>query len=96
MKEHVPQPMHAVIDALICSLGIRKKLDQYSIFPLWPGIVGAQVANVTEIERIENGILFVHVTNAPWRTELTFRRKELLQKIHQTMKGEVINDIRFR
>jgi predicted nucleic acid-binding Zn ribbon protein len=96
MKEHVPEPMHNVIDALIASLGIRQKLDQYSIIPLWPDIVGAQVAKVTSIERIENGVLFVHVTNAPWRNELTFRRKELLQKIHQTMNGDVIKDIRFR
>ena len=96
MKERFPEPMHNVIDALIATLGIRQKLDQYSIIPLWPDIVGAQVAKVTAIERIENGVLFVHVTNAPWRNELTFRRKELLHKIHLTMNGDVIKDIRFR
>jgi predicted nucleic acid-binding Zn ribbon protein len=96
MKERVPEPMHHVIDALIATLGIKQKLDAYGIIPLWPGIVGPQVAKVTDVERIENGVLYIHVTNAPWRSELTFRRKEILQKIQQTMNGDVIKDIRFR
>ncbi|MGE5314384.1 MAG: DciA family protein [Acidobacteriota bacterium] len=96
MKEQVPKKIDSVLDALIEQLGIRQKLDQYGIIPLWPEIVGAQIAKVTEVERIDNGVLVIHVTNAPWRNELTFRRKEILAKIHQRMNGDVIKDIRFR
>ncbi|HLP16719.1 MAG TPA: DUF721 domain-containing protein [Bacteroidota bacterium] len=95
-KDELPKPLNSVIDQLIAQLGIRQKLDQYAIIPLWPDIVGAQIAKVTEVERIENGTLIIHVTNAPWRSELTFRRKEILDKIHQIMKCNVITDIRFR
>jgi predicted nucleic acid-binding Zn ribbon protein len=96
VKERPPKPIDSVLDALIAQLGIKPKLDQYGIIPLWPEIVGAQIAKVTEVERIENGVLVIRVTNAPWRSELTFRRKEILEKIHQFMKGDVIKDIRFR
>jgi predicted nucleic acid-binding Zn ribbon protein len=96
VKEQMPKSIDLVLDALIAQLGIKQKLDQYGIIPLWPEIVGAQIAKVTDVERIENGVLFIHVTNAPWRSELTFRRKEILTKIQQMMHSDVIKEIRFR
>lgn len=96
MKERLPESIDHVLDALVAQLGIKQKLDQYAVIPLWAEIVGAQIARVTEVERIENGVMTVRVSNAPWRSELTFRRKEILEKIHLTMKADVIKDIRFR
>ena len=94
-KEHIT-PIGSVLDALVKSLGIEKQIEQYKIFDAWNTIVGEQVAKVAQPERMQAGTLIVSVTNAPWRAELTYRKKELLEKIQQTLNSKSITDIRFR
>lgn len=89
-------PLGSVLDALVKSLGIEKQVEQYKIFDAWNTVVGEQIAKVAQPERIHNGVLIVAVNNAPWRTELTFRKKEILEKIHETLKSKSISDIKFR
>ena len=96
MTESSPQSLGSVLDALIRQLGIQTKLKQYDIVDLWGSIVGAQIAGVTSIDKIEKNVLIVKVSAAPWRTELTFRKKEILEKIHAAMNSDSIKDIRFR
>ncbi len=96
MTQGSPQLLGSVIDALVRQLGIQTKLKQYDIVDVWGSIVGAQIASVTSIDKIEKNVLVVKVTAAPWRTELTFRRSEILDKIHAAMNSDAIKDIRFR
>ncbi len=96
MTQGSPQSLGSVIDALVRQLGIHTKLKQYDIVDVWGSIVGAQIASVTSIDKIEKNVLVVKVTAAPWRTELTFRRSEILGKIHAAMNSDAIKDIRFR
>ena len=96
MTQGSPQSLGSVIDALLRQLGIQTKLKQYDIVEVWGSIVGAQIASVTSIDKIEKNVLVVKVTAAPWRTELTFRKSEILDKIHAAMNSDAIKDIRFR
>lgn len=95
-KHETILPLGTVLNSLIKTLGIEKNIEQYKIFDLWNTIVGEQIAKVAQPERIHNGVLIVAVSNAPWRTELTFRKKEILEKIHLTLNSTSITDIRFR
>lgn len=90
------QSLGDALRSLVNALGIEKQVDQYRIFDLWNGIVGEQVAKVAVPERVHNGILIVKVSNAPWRSELTFRKREILEKIHETTHTKSISDIKFR
>jgi predicted nucleic acid-binding Zn ribbon protein len=96
MTEGSPQSLGSVIDALVRQLGIQTKLKQYDIVDVWGSIVGMQIASVTSVDKIEKNVLVVKVTAAPWRTELTFRKSEILDKIHAAMNSDAIKDIRFR
>jgi predicted nucleic acid-binding Zn ribbon protein len=86
----------SVLDALVRSLGIEKQVEQYKIFDAWNDIVGEQVAKVAKPARIHNNTLIVTVSNAPWRAELTFRKREILTKIHERLNSKSITDITFR
>jgi predicted nucleic acid-binding Zn ribbon protein len=78
------------------SLGITKKLREYSVVTSWEKLVGEQIAKVTTPQRIENGMLQVSVSNAPWRNELSMRKREIIEKINNSLGKKVIVDIRFR
>ena len=96
MTNSSPQSLGNVIDTLFQELGLEKKLKQYDIVDIWPSVVGNQIAEITSVDKIQNNVLVIKVTAAPWRTELTFRRKEILAKVHEAMNSDSIKDIRFR
>ena len=78
------------------SIGITKKLREYSVITSWSAIVGEQIAKVATPQRIENRVLFVAVASAPWRSELTLRRRDLIERINASVGKQVVVDIRFR
>ncbi len=91
-----PEPFAIALDKFVHQLGITKKMKQFSVITSWPDIVGEQIAKVTQAERMENGILFVKTTTAPWRNELTMRRMEIMEKVNTAAGSKVVKEIRFR
>jgi predicted nucleic acid-binding Zn ribbon protein len=96
MTNSSPQSLGSVIDNLFHELGLEKKLKQYDIVDIWASVVGSQIAEVTSVDKIQNNVLVIKVTAAPWRTELTFQRKEILARVRKAMNSDSIKDIRFR
>lgn len=91
-----PEPVGAAIDTLTGQLGIARTLKQYNAITSWEEIVGEQIARVTKAQRIDNGVLYVSVATAPWRAELTMRKREILERINAAVAKGVVKDIRFR
>ncbi len=88
--------MGAAILDLTKHLGLEKNLVDYQVITSWAEIVGEQIAKVTQAQRMENGILFVGVSTAPWRAELSMKRMEITQKINGVFGKNVVKEIRFR
>jgi len=95
MTESVPRLIRTSINRTIASLGLSRKIEEYTAMELWPVIVGERIANVASAERFQEGKLYVHVTRAPWRNELVFLKKEIIAKINATMGKEIVRDIIF-
>lgn len=91
-----PKEIGTALQELVGSIGIGKTLKQYEVVTLWPTLVGEQIARVTTAKRMENGVLLVEVSNAPWRAELTMRRGEIARKINVAVRKNVVKEIRFR
>ncbi len=82
--------------SLVRELGIAPRMAQYDVIAAWPDVVGPQISRVTAPQRMENGVLYVTVTTAPWRAELSMKRLELIEKLNSRVGTRVLNDIRFR
>ena len=91
-----PKPVGAAIQDLARHLGLEKNLEDYQVITSWPDVVGEQIARVTQAQRMENGVLFVSVSTAPWRAELSMKRMEIMQKINSLLGKSVVKEIRFR
>jgi predicted nucleic acid-binding Zn ribbon protein len=89
-------PAAAALEDLARRLGITRTLREYNVLTSWSTIVGAQVARVTEAERIDHGVLIVRVATAAWRAELSMKRVEILEKIKAAVGPTTIREIRFR
>jgi len=91
-----PKPVDHALHELVDQLGIGKSLSRYSVITSWETVVGEQIAKVAHAERVDDGILIVRVDSAPWRNELSMRRKEILEKIIEVVGKGVVREIRFR
>jgi predicted nucleic acid-binding Zn ribbon protein len=91
-----PRPVGAAIQDLAKHLGLQKNLEEYQVVTSWQEVVGEQIAKVTQAQRMENGVLLVSVSTAPWRAELSMKRMEILRKINATFGKNVVKEIRFR
>ena len=90
-----PKPLSKSLSILLKSLGIENKIKQNEIIVRWPEIVGEKLSKVTTADKIENGILFVRVTNSAWRNELIYMKSEIINRIYSSLNTDLIRDIRF-
>ena len=62
----------------------------------WEGVVGPQVAGVTQVEAVRDGVLFVRVRNSVWANELTLLKEDMLRRLNSKLGGKIISDIHFK
>jgi len=96
VRTAAPKTIGNAIQSALSDLGLGKKIRQYDVINQWPEIVGEQIARVATAERISDGKLFVSVSRSPWRNELVFLKKELIERINKAMHQDIVKDIIFR
>lgn len=84
------------LQALLEAEGVAETVLRYRALAIWGEVVGSRIAAVAVAERVDHGVLFVRVTSAPWRAELTMRRQEIVRKLNDALGKNVVVDIRFR
>lgn len=75
---------------------LQDELHKSRLPGYWAEIVGERVARLTEIRSFENGILRIHVHEAPWRNELMLRREELRSQLNARIGSEMVREIILR
>jgi predicted nucleic acid-binding Zn ribbon protein len=89
------QSLKIAIDLMLKRFGIDKAIAQNKALNIWNEIVGDTVAKNTQPDRVEHGVIIVKVSSPTWRQELYFQKKEIIQKLNNTIGKNVIRDIRF-
>ncbi len=74
-----------VFTQLFNDLGINKAIQQNMAVSRWAEIVGERIAQISEAERIENGVLFVKVSSPVWRNELVFMKSNLINSVNEAL-----------
>ncbi|MCU0609306.1 MAG: DUF721 domain-containing protein [Chitinispirillaceae bacterium] len=94
-KKSAPQKLGSILDEVLSERGYKSICKEYSIVAKWSLIAGEKLSAVSSCERIDNGILFVKVSSAPWRHEASYAKPELLKKIREEFDCPTIRDIVF-
>jgi len=74
---------------------IEKGLEEHKALSVWAEVVGEKIADNTEVESIESGVVLVHVKTPVWRQELQLQKHQIIEKLNQALMKKVIKDIRF-
>ncbi len=83
------------LDAYFSRAGLKRRLDQASVIPEWPDLVGPKIAEVATPQVVlRGGVLVVTVKSSAWIQELQLMSPEILKKLGQ--RGKKISRIVWR
>jgi predicted nucleic acid-binding Zn ribbon protein len=95
-KKKKPEALGDLVANWLGGSGLAERVEQASIIPEWPRLVGPQIAKVTSPQSISaNGTLFVHVTTNAWMNELSLLEPELLRSLNADPKRTPVKRIRW-
>ena len=85
-----------VVAELLSQRGYAQAFVNEELRTVWNQIVGTQMAEISRPGKIRNGVLDVFVANSTANQELTFRRRELAEKLAEALPKHSISDLRIR
>ena len=80
---------------LVFSIAGEENHDLVAIAFGWETIVGNLLAERASIVKLENGVLFIAVTNNVWMQELVLRRSQLISDINRILHVKLSNIVFF-
>jgi predicted nucleic acid-binding Zn ribbon protein len=90
------QSIKDVISELFASNKMDTKLKEIKIINSWEKLVGNLIAKNTEKIYFSGGKLFLQVTSAPLRTELTYSKRKLIEVVNTEAGEKLIDDVVIR
>lgn len=96
-RKKKPQPLSEVMNEVLRSTSMGRRIAQAQVIPQWPSLVGPQIAAVTEpLSVTTQGTLFVAVTTNAWMTELSLLEPQLLKRLNEKTGRPSIKRIRWQ
>ncbi|MEA4835890.1 MAG: DUF721 domain-containing protein [Anaeromusa sp.] len=90
------QPLSLVLAQAIRKMNIAKPFAMHSLIGHWRQLVGDDIADHSQPQKVEFGVLVVMVDSSVWTHHLTLLKTDILQKIHQYTGEKLISDLRFK
>lgn len=84
-----------VLSMYLRQSGLETPLLQRRIIVAWPSVVGEGIAAYTGQLFIKNQTLFVKVSNAALRADLTMMRSRICQRLNAAVGSMVIADVKI-
>jgi hypothetical protein len=73
---------------------VRKKALEYDVRSEFEKIF-PELKTIAEAVKVEKNILFLHVENSVWRSELNFKKNLIIEKVNKHFDSEVVKHIKF-
>jgi predicted nucleic acid-binding Zn ribbon protein len=89
-----PRPLSLALDGLTAALAPATTLAH--VQQVWEQAVGAVIAEAGRPTAERNGLLTVTCADAVWAAELDLMGSELVERLNETLGGELIHKLRCR
>jgi predicted nucleic acid-binding Zn ribbon protein len=91
-----PENLQDVLNQLISKLGWQEKSDLVNIIKQWDEIVGEKFSEVSVPHKLNEGSLTINVESSVWRSELFYRREQIIQKINDINSRIIVKELIIR
>ncbi|MBF0572616.1 MAG: DUF721 domain-containing protein [Desulfamplus sp.] len=70
--------------------------EMMTIWSIWKVAVKEFIAKETKPASLKDGILTVYVSNSVWFQQLNFIKRDIITKLNQSLKCDLVKDIVFK
>ena len=95
MRKANDKSLKEAIEQMLNVYKIKRRYDETAIVSLWPDLVGKSVANRTKELFIKDKRLFLRIESSVIKNELVLMRSQIIQKINDEAKTELVAEIVF-
>jgi len=95
MRRSKGQPVGEVIKELLKNYDITSKFNEVHVITLWDKLMGPSVTKYTVKIEVEKRILFVKLSNAALKQELSYARQKIKKMLNDEVGEEVLLDVRI-
>ncbi|MBY0470593.1 DUF721 domain-containing protein [bacterium] len=67
---------------------LSKRIVEAGALSLWEKAVGPAIAKHTRALRVQEGVLWIEVDHPIWKSELHYRKKQILDRLNSAQKDE--------
>jgi hypothetical protein len=85
----------AVLAAIVPRLTRSQRWHEYRVWEVWEDVVGGALARKARPAKIQNGKLFVIVSNSALMQELQFAKATLRERLNEGLGAAAVRDIMF-
>ena len=89
-------PLSDIVKKVIKGLSGKGRFTEEDMRQAWQDAVGPDAARHSVPVSFKKSSVFVNVDRSSWLYELTIKKKEILKKLEEKLKGKQFKDIRFR
>lgn len=95
MKRSRPTRLSSLLDQTLSRFGLDRRLDDYRVWQAWDEVVGRTISRNAQPVRLDGTRLVVAVKSSTWLQELSLLQRELIARINEWMRREVVREMFF-
>ena len=85
-----------VLKEFIQTNNLQKGMDKIDVRDAWANLMGNGVNNYTRNIMLKNEVLYVELTSAVLREELSYGKEKIVKMINEELGREVVKDVILR
>lgn len=93
--KYEPKPIKSVLQDIVAQQPLKKGVQQVRICNAWAETMGQYVQSYTDAVRFSHNTLYVTLSSAPLKMELSYGQDTLVKRINVHLGGDFIKKIRF-
>jgi len=89
-------PISDILKEIIQTNKLQPGIDQVAVRDAWKSLMGNGVNTYTRNVILKSGFLYVELTSAVLREELSYGRQKIIKMINEELGREVVTDVILR
>jgi len=85
--------LKSVLNEIVKAYGWEDKIAETKMPDLWKEVVGDKVAEVSKVQKFDEGKLFVIVKSSTWRFELLRRSNSIIEKLNKKIGKDTVCEL---
>ncbi|MGM0471165.1 MAG: DUF721 domain-containing protein [Bacillota bacterium] len=88
--------INQVLEETLTNLNLTQKIKEKKVLNIWSQVIGERIRKHTQASYINQGTLFVKVSNSTWAQQLLFLKEKFITQLNDRLEEKIVDDIRFK